>query len=238
MPQPAPFQFKQFSVNQHEDVFKVGTDGVLLGSWAKADGCSSVLEVGSGTGLVSLMLAQRHGDAQVIAIDINERAVELSDQNFKASPWSKQLTAQLRDFSMINIGEFPPFDLIVSNPPFFAGSLPNKNQTKSMARHEGSLNLGGFLTTAAALSSTSGRFSLILPMARRIEFERLLKESIWHEHEVCFIKPTANKPFNRFLTQCVKTPTQPKVDELELYQDHRVYSVKARYWLQNFLINL
>lgn len=111
-----PFRFQQFSVQQSKNVFRVGTDGVLLGALCSLSSPKNILEVGTGSGLISLMLAQRESSAKILAIDINSEAIELAGINFKNSPFSDRLEIKFQDFKNFESDE--KFDLIVCNPPF------------------------------------------------------------------------------------------------------------------------
>lgn len=162
---PAPFfQFKQFTVWHDQCAMKVGTDGVLLGAWAPVqNGCSSVLDIGCGSGLVALMLAQRCPRALITAIDSDLGAFTQSNFNFRKSPWSSRLKAvhcRLQDFNPEKQG----YDLILSNPPFFSNSLKTPHQARTMARHNDSLPLHDLLLYAAGALKKTGSIVVILPV--------------------------------------------------------------------------
>ena len=112
-----PFRFQQFDIQQNADVFRVGTDAVLLGALANLSEAKNILEVGAGTGIISLMIAQRNPEAQILAIDINSEAVNISQANFSNSPFSDRIKSQLQDLKNFETEE--KFDLIISNPPYF-----------------------------------------------------------------------------------------------------------------------
>ena len=131
-----PFHFKQFSILQDKNVFRVGTDGVLLGALVSCEAALRVLEVGTGTGLISLMTAQRNAKAEILALDINEKAVELAGQNFNSSPFRDRLRAELFDFK--NYISEEKFDLILSNPPYF--EQMDSSQKDVLARQQVELN--------------------------------------------------------------------------------------------------
>ncbi|MBR5807213.1 MAG: methyltransferase, partial [Alistipes sp.] len=115
------FRFKQFAVEQEDVAMKVGTDGVLLGAWADCDGAKRILDIGTGTGVIALMLAQRNSQAEILAVEIDEAATSRARSNFDMSPWAERLTVE-----NCAVQEFKPsekFDLIISNPPYFIDSL-------------------------------------------------------------------------------------------------------------------
>jgi tRNA1Val (adenine37-N6)-methyltransferase len=153
-----PFTFRQFEIRQSKDVFRVGTDGVLLGASASVFHASKVLEVGTGTGLISLMLAQRNPQAGFLGIDINEEAVELTRLNFRNSPFASRLNNIHQDFKSFSTPE--KFDLIVSNPPYFEASDSEKDK---IARQTVELNFLQLISKSAELLSEEGILSVIIP---------------------------------------------------------------------------
>lgn len=154
-----PFKFKQFEIQQSKDVFRVGTDGVLLGSLAGVENASTVLEIGTGTGLISLMLAQRNPHAEFLGIDINEWAVKLTKSNFENSVFNSRLNNMLQDFKTFETAE--KFDLIVSNPPYFEESGSDKDK---VARQTVELNFKQLISKSSKLLSEKGILSVIIPV--------------------------------------------------------------------------
>ena len=154
-----PFKFKQFDIQQSPDVFRVGTDGVLLGALACVGDAQKVLEVGTGTGLISLMLAQRNSNAEFLGVDIQEAAVGLTKLNFENSVFASRLKNILIDFKTLETEE--RFDLIVSNPPYFEESNSHKDK---IARQTVELNFEQLISKASVLLSENGIFSVIIPV--------------------------------------------------------------------------
>lgn len=167
-----PFIFRQFEIQQSEKVFRVGTDGVLLGASATVSYASEVLEVGSGTGLISLMLAQRNPQAGFLGIDINEEAAELTRLNFKNSPFASRLNSLHQDFKSFTTTE--KFDLIVSNPPYFEASDSEKDK---IARQTVELNFLQLISKSAELLSEKGILSVIIPAEAGKGFMRMAREN-------------------------------------------------------------
>src|SRR5574344_2567439 len=126
------FRFKQFSVFQERCAMKVGTDGVLLGAWAKVDAANRILDIGTGTGLVALMLAQR-STAMITAVEIDEEAAIQAEENFCQSPWANRFEVVNSDITSYETDAL--FDVIVSNPPYFVDSLQCPDGQRSLARH-------------------------------------------------------------------------------------------------------
>src|SRR5690606_24578169 len=162
-----PFHFQKFVINQNQYVFRVGTDGVLLGSLASVENSKNILEVGTGTGLISLMVAQRNSAAKILALDINIEAVHLAEENFKNSPFEKQLTAKHMDFNRFEGAE--KFDLIISNPPYFEG---NSSEKDIFARQQTALTFTDLIKNAAAHLSDNGVVSVIIPFEDGVFFEK------------------------------------------------------------------
>lgn len=152
------FRFKKFEIRQDRCAMKVGTDGVLLGAWA--EGGARILDVGSGTGLIALMMAQRFPEAMVDGIDIDEVACEEARENVQASPFADRVgihAVRLQDY------QGQPYDAIVSNPPFFVGSLKNPDEKRSLARHSDSLPFADLFAGVKRLLKPDGVFSVIVP---------------------------------------------------------------------------
>ena len=153
-----PFHFKKFSIKQSKDVFRVGTDGVLLGALVNIENSQRILEVGSGSGLISLMIAQRNLIAIITAIDISAEAVKLSDENFKNSPFNERLNCFEADFK--HFAGVEKFDLIVSNPPYFK---ENDSSKDVIARQQTSLSFENLIKLSAEKLKIGGLFSIIIP---------------------------------------------------------------------------
>lgn len=166
-----PFLFQKFAILQDKEVFRVGTDGVLLGILSNAEKVRNVLEVGTGTGLISLMIAQRNPSANILAIDINEEAAKLAGENFKNSPFYERLRVRLQDFK--NFEAEQKFDLVVCNPPFFE---ENNSDKDILARQQIELTFRNLIENSAEILSKKGILSVIIPSERALGFEHLAKE--------------------------------------------------------------
>ena len=167
-----PFHFKNFSLNQSAKVFRVGTDGVLLGASVSVQNAENILEVGTGTGLIALMIAQRNTTAKITALDINEEAVTLADINFKNSPYESRLRVFHCDFKNFESDE--KFDLIVSNPPYFE---ENPSEKDVMARQQTELSFRDLVRNAAGNLSPTGRLSVIIPYSAGDNFKAICLEN-------------------------------------------------------------
>ena len=155
------FKFKHFTIQQSDSAMKVGTDAMILGALIQSKDKTHGLDIGTGTGVLSLMLAQQNEILQITAIDIDEASVQEAKLNFERSPWINRLTAIHNDFLSHDFeGQF---DLIVSNPPYFSTTNENENKRKAQARHVSSLEIKPFIEKVNSLLRASGHFWLILP---------------------------------------------------------------------------
>ena len=166
-----PFRFQQFSIQQSKDVFRVGTDGVLLGAMCNVTNAKKILEIGTGTGLISLMLAQRNVSAKILAIDINENAVKLASENFRNSIFNENLKVELKDFKNFETNE--NFDLVVCNPPFFEKNASAKDV---LARQQVELNFRNLVEKSTEIITKKGILSIILPSEAATDVKSLAEE--------------------------------------------------------------
>lgn len=155
------FSFKHFTIFQEKSAFKVGTDGVLLGASADVTGVNRILDIGTGTGLIAIMLAQRC-NAEIVAIEPDPESFSQTCDNVALCKWSSRIKVEnttIQDYSQIT----EKFDLIVTNPPYFSDSLKNPDPRKSASRHNDSLTTTAILNGVAGMLEDNGRFELILP---------------------------------------------------------------------------
>lgn len=213
------FQFKQFSIEQNLCAMKVGTDGVLLGAWTTIPG-GLVLDIGTGTGVISLMLAQRNANSIIHAIDIDKNAFLQSKSNFESSPWSNRIKAC--HSSLQNFKPNHNYQQIVSNPPFFVNSSKSENEAKNTARHTDELSFDALLQSVASLLLPDGIFSVVLPFSAVSEFVELAKKHHLFLNRLCEVKPNLAKPPKRALMEFSfkQTTTQNECLTLETNQRH------------------
>jgi len=212
------FKFKQFEVFHNRCAMKVGTDGVLLGAWVARQFTNmqpqNILDIGTGSGLIALMLAQQFKEAEIIGIDIDDSAIEQATFNFAQSAWSKRLTAKKTDFTT-----FMPqrqFELIVSNPPYFSRSLKNPDQQRALARHNDSLPYKDLVRhTMKDLLSDNGVFAIIIPYEQE---ETILDiSSDYNITDICHIRTYIAKPYKRTIIALTNSNIQDKhISELTL----------------------
>jgi tRNA1Val (adenine37-N6)-methyltransferase len=158
------FQFKKFTVQQDKTAMKVGTDGVLLGAWAPIDNHpNTILDIGAGTGLIALMLAQRSNAQQIDALEIDEDAYEQATDNFENSPWNDRLFCFHAGLDEFVEDPEDEYDLIVSNPPFYTEDYKSEDASRDLARFEEAMPFEELVEAADLLLSEKGVFAVIIP---------------------------------------------------------------------------
>jgi tRNA1Val (adenine37-N6)-methyltransferase len=167
------FRFKQFTIKQDRCAMKVGTDGTLLGAWVTASDCRNILDAGTGTGLIALMLAQRNPNAVIDAVDIDASACLQARENVEDSPFAGRIRVIHASFSDYASKTALKYDLVVSNPPYFVRSLKNPDMQRRIARHTDTLPLEELIEKGRGLLAPNGRMALILPAARGEELGAL-----------------------------------------------------------------
>ena len=212
------FTFKQFVVRQERCAMKVGTDGTLLGAWAelaKADG--RVLDIGTGTGLMALMMAQRYPKARVTAIDIDEMAVSQARENVARSPFADRIEVRQADVNAFEPTEM--FDSIVCNPPFFNHALVCPDNQRTQARHTTSLSYQQLMSAAWRLLNEEGLFSVIIPndFFRQLESEAHLAG--FFLTRVFGVRTIEGKPIKRYLIELRKNPHTEMIKKEVLIDD-------------------
>ncbi|HET6990335.1 MAG TPA: methyltransferase [Bacteroidia bacterium] len=212
------FAFKQFIIHQEKCAMKVGTDAVLLGAWAKTYGVRRALDIGTGTGVIALMLAQKCG-ATIDAIDIDEQTAEEAKENVRKSPWHDRVHVQhisVQDFSKMHPETAEEkYDLIVSNPPYFSDSLPATEELRTKARHTVLLPFPDLIHAATKLLSKEGKFYVILPTKEGETFREMAEAKGLHLRRLTRVKTTPEKTEKRLLMQFGFT-AKPQVSESTL----------------------
>ena len=233
MPNPY-FRFKQFTVFHDLCAMKVGTDGVLLGAWADCSSAQTILDIGTGSGLIALMLAQR-SNATITAIDIDESAYIQAGVNFKESPFNDRLNvyhSSIQQFSAPT-----KYDLIVSNPPYFSNSLQSPDASRTHARHTDSLPLSDLIKYSQLLLSPKGKLSLILPAD---VFEQVNSQALENSLFLCrktLVRPTPSQAPKRVLLEYSQVQQTLIEDELFIEKSRHVYSEEYRKLTSEFYLN-
>lgn len=209
------FKFKQFSVNQDRCAMKIGTDGVLLGAWSPLiNNPYNVLDIGAGTGILSLMLAQRSKAEQIDAIEIDEDAYEQCVENFEASPWGDKLFCFHAGLDEFVDEPEDEYDLIISNPPFYTDDYKSDNTSRDLARFEDALPFEELIEAAALLLSDNGIFSVIIPHKEEERFVSMCKELDLFPLKITRVKGTPTTEIKRSLLAFCRMEQTPLIDEL------------------------
>lgn len=215
------FSFKKFTIHHDRCAMKVGTDGVLLGAWTDVTHSKHLLDIGSGTGLVALMLAQRC-PGEITGIEIDKEAVEQSRENVAASPWKERIEILWQD-----VCQYTPdslYDTIVSNPPYFVDSLKCPDGQRNTARHSDTLDAEQLIEKAASLLHPSGRFSVIIPSDLCDRFIQTAASYGLHPSRHTQVITRPSLPPKRSLLEFRKEITACATDELLIELDRHVYS--------------
>ncbi len=215
------FAFKQFVINQDKCAMKVSTDAVLLGAWVIPNGSLNILDIGTGTGVIALMLAQK-SKAQIHAIDIDKTAFEQAKLNFEESIFKDHLSAEHNSLQTFAKSRSKKFDLVVTNPPYFVDSLKNSDSNRSNARHADILPYLELIEGVKAVMNERGKFCLILPKNEAIQFRELAESKGLHLSKLLRVKTTLDKgEEKRHLMQFEFRPTEFSESTLVIEKDER-----------------
>jgi len=233
------FQFKQFSIQQDRCAMKIGTDSVLLGAWCPIDNNPfSVLDIGAGTGILSLMIAQRSHAEQIDALEIDEDAYEQCVENFENSPWGDRLFcfhAGLDEFVEEPEDEY---DLIISNPPFYTDEYKSKNASRDLARFEDALPFEELIEAAELLLSESGIFTVIIPFKEEQKFIELAKHFELFPFKMTRVKGTPITETKRSLIAFSRIEKDILIDELIIETARHQYTEEYIALTKDFYLKL
>ncbi|WP_419213659.1 tRNA1(Val) (adenine(37)-N6)-methyltransferase [Maribacter sp. X9] len=220
-----PFKFKQFTVHQSRCAMKIGTDGVLLGAWSPlSQHPQSILDIGTGTGLIALMMAQRSNAEVIDAIEIDADAYEQCVENFEGSPWGDRLYcyhAGLDEF-VDEIEE--KYDLIVCNPPFYAENVSSGNLKRDQARQNYFLPFDELLKGMSALLTENGTFTTIIPFKEEIQFITLAASFGLYPKRCLHVKGNQKAEIKRSLLEFTFHRDSCLVEELIIEKGRHVYT--------------
>ena len=234
-----PFKFKKFTIHQDRCAMKVGTDGVLLGAWVSLSrNPISILDIGSGTGLIALQLAQRSIAETIDAIELDDDAYEQSVENFEASSWADRLFcyhASLQEF----VEEIDDsYDLIVSNPPFYKEEVTSGNKARDNARQNSALPFDVLLKAAEKLLSSNGSFATIIPFKEEKEFCSLALKSNLYANRITRVKGNYNSEVKRSLLQFSFQETTIQEDELVIEISRHEYTTAYQKLISPFYLKM
>lgn len=230
------FRFKQFEIHDEFSAMKIGTDGVLLGAWADVRDARSILDVGTGTGLVAIMCAQRNTSASVHGIDIVEAAAREAEQNMSRTAWHERLSAEHADLRSYNPDV--RYDHIVSNPPFFLTSLHSPDAVRAMARHADTLPYEALISAAERLLKPGGRLSVVLPTECAATFRCVAFERVWLSRITDVITREGEAPKRTLMEfRLSDMPLMPCADSLTIQAKDGSYTTEYRHLTAEFYLN-
>jgi tRNA1Val (adenine37-N6)-methyltransferase len=240
------FQFKQFTIHQDRSAMKVTTDACLFGAWAteriRREGLAinNCLDIGTGTGLLSLMLAQKI-KTDIDAVEIDPAAAVQASENVQLSPWSEQITVIHGDIKDKNISALHKYKIIVSNPPFYENELTPVDEQKNIAHHAGGLLLNELAETIHRAMHPNGRFYLLLPYKRKEEVEQVFRKNDLSIINTCLVRQSPNHGYFRFFISGMHTQygtIMPSEDEICILNEKGDYSLAFVDLLRDYYLSL
>lgn len=228
------FQFQQFRIDQDRCAMKISTDAILLGALANAEKPNQILDIGTGTGVIALMLAQRFAEAKVTAVELDSDAASQAQENISQSPFASRMNlcqGRIQDFSP---GE--KFDLIVSNPPYFPDHLKSSDSKRNQALHTDSLSFEELIDRVLALLNPDGKFWLILPPRQMEDFADLAKKSDLKDFRRISVRDRADKSIFRVVAAFSKVEKSSDAQELILKDSSGNYTSAYKNLLSGFLL--
>lgn len=220
-----PFKFKEFTINQDQCAMKIGTDGVLLGAWASLENNPlSILDIGAGTGVLALMLAQRSHAKLIDAIEIDDNTYEQCVDNFEQSPWADRLFcyhASLEEF-VTEIED--KYDLIISNPPFYSGDYKTKNSQRDLARFQNAMPFDHLIDSVSRLLSKNGIFSVVIPFKEESLFINLALKANLYPNNILRLKGSPSSETKRSLIEFSFLESDIKIKELIIETERHQYT--------------
>ena len=233
------FTFKQFTVKQERSAMKVGTDGVLLGAWTSLDNQPlSILDIGAGTGIISLLLAQRSLSETIDAVELDENAYEECVDNFEASDWGDRLFCYHTSAQQFAEEIDDKYSLIVSNPPFYTDHFKSENKARNKARFTDSLSFKDLTKAVSKLLSSNGIFTLIIPFKEETNFISIASEYHLFPNKICRVKGNINSEIKRSLIEFSLVNSKVSVEELILENSRHHYTEKYKNLVKDFYLKL
>jgi len=237
-----PFQFKEFTIHQDKTAMKVGTDGVLLGAWCTLNHFpDSILDIGSGTGLIGLMLAQRSDALTIDAVELDEGAYAQTVENFERSDWGDRLFcyhSSFQDFAREMTEDEEEYDLIISNPPFYTDQFESEDASRNKARFTSSLSFLEIISGAANVLSSSGKFAVIIPYKEEQGFVSLALDSQLYINRICRIKGNATSEVKRSLLEFSFENKELIEEELILEITRHAYTEEYKALTRDFYLKM
>lgn len=217
-----PFLFKEFEAFHHLCAHKIGFDGVLLGAWANFHNNTSILDIGTGSGLIALMAAQKNANAFVYGIEIHHESAKQAQHNFNSSKWQNRLSLLEGDFLLMPFKQ--SFDHIITNPPYFLNGLETPAQHRTKARHTNHFDLAHTFNRVNQLLLPGGKFSMIFSAVHRNEILALLRQHNFYIHRITNVFTSINEFPERVLIESVLKKCETVTNNLFVYRNKAEYS--------------
>ena len=234
-----PFKFKEFTVEQDRCAMKIGTDGVLLGAWVSVKNKPfSILDIGAGTGIIALQLAQRSNAEMVDAIEIDENAYEQCVDNFENSPWGDRLFcyhASLEEFVEEIEGKY---DIVISNPPFYSEDYKSADESRDTARFTDALPFDELIESASQLLSDEGIFAVIIPRKEEENFIKMASEVNLFPNRICRVRGSKTSEEKRSLLEFSFEKISPKIENLTIETSRHNYTEEYKNLVQDFYLKM
>lgn len=232
------FEFKQFKIKQNRCAMKVGTDAVLLGAWVNPPESGNILDIGTGTGVIALMLAQK-SKAKILAIDIDKESTEQAKLNVADSIFASNIEIKHTSFQDLVLNSVQKFNLIVTNPPYFIDSLKSNDDTRKIARHTDSLSFEDLLVGVKKMLEDKGKFCLILPKNEALLFTEIAKTKGLYLSKRLRIRTRSEKDSEkRHLMQFEFKESEFSESTLVIEEDsHRNYTKEYKELTKDYYIN-
>lgn len=234
-----PFEFKAFTVQQDQCAMKIGTDSVLLGAWTPLDtNPFSILDIGAGTGVLSLQLAQRSAAQVIDALEIDELAYEQCVDNFEASPWADRLFCYHADLAEFTEEIEDQYDLIISNPPFYSEDFKTDNNQRDLARFTDALPFEHLVDSVSKLLTKDGVFSVVIPYKEESHFIALASQVGLFPNRILHVKGTKHSEIKRSLLAFSFRESVIKTEALVIEIERHQYTQEYINLTQDFYLNM
>jgi tRNA1Val (adenine37-N6)-methyltransferase len=235
-----PFQLKQFTVQQDKCAMKIGTDGVLLGAWAQVNNPFSILDIGTGTGIIALQMAQRSYTEVIDALEINAGAFEQAVDNFEASDWSDRLFCYHASLEEFTLEIEDKYDFIISNPPFYTSTFKSDSmeENRAVARHSENMSFTFLLESTSLLLEEKGSCAFIIPFEEEESFLKIGMQNNLFPSRITRVKGTSSSPIKRSLLQLSFQEITVEIDELIIEIERHVYTEKYKSLVKDFYLKM